>query len=98
MARLEFIGSKNILDAEEKPDIDPQKLEGVETKEYLQQVNDLKRQFKPVESGAGENVSLNTRNYLIDNQMKQIVLSTDFYQKFSREPIVFFKNMGYADH
>lgn len=38
-AKLEFIGSKNILDREERPELDPQKICNVETKEYLDKIN-----------------------------------------------------------
>jgi hypothetical protein len=56
-----------------------------------------RKDFKKVQSTAYQNVSSAMRNALITMEKVDMTHPIDVYQKFSREPIVFFKNMGFAD-
>lgn len=60
---------------------------------------DDRRSFVKDKTGAADNLSNNMRAVMTTVELhKSNEFPIDEYQKLSREPIVFYKNMGYADN
>lgn len=65
IAKLEFIGSQKPTDQDELGELDPQKLEDVETKQYLN-IMDQRKDAKKDTTLAGQNVSSNIRQVMLN--------------------------------
>ena len=69
IAKLEFIGSQKPADQDELGELDPQKLEDAETKQY-QNIMDQRKDAKKDTTLAGQNVSSNIRHLMINMESK----------------------------